>query len=127
VAAAASYAPHRGRVKVIAADREPAVSSAGFLSVGHVEADPARLIGDPHVGPGVARDFPGLAAVEVATHVARRDAGRAAAGDEHVRLVLAHADTEFEGLGRAVRDVGDPRLIGDGAPDGFDEVGEAGP
>ena len=53
--------------------------------------------------------------MEVAAHVAGRDAGRAAAGDQHVGLILTHAHAEIQRLGRAVGHVGDAGLVSDGA------------
>ena len=61
LSAPAPQAANRGGVKVVAADREAAVTASGLLGMRDVEAEPALVGAEPDVGPGVARDLTAVA------------------------------------------------------------------
>src|SRR5262252_5475792 len=99
LAATGAYAAHRCSRQVVAADREAAMPVARELPVRDVDACPAFAL-DPDLGPGVARGLVAVARIDVAAHVARRNPRRAAAGDEKVRVVLAHSPPHFQRMRR---------------------------
>src|SRR5471032_272093 len=92
-AAAAPHAADRRRRVIVAADGEAAVGVRHQPRVRHVDADPARVIAvlGPRVDPGVAGRVAAGFGIDVAGHIARRDAMRVAASQEQVRMVLADA------------------------------------
>src|SRR5229473_3246530 len=89
VAAPGAHAAHRRRGEVVAADGEAAMALAREHAMRDVHAHPAFAF-DPDVGPGMACGFLVVSGIDVAADIARRNAPRAAAGDEEVRMVLAH-------------------------------------
>src|SRR5260221_13327390 len=109
-AAAGAHAADRRRGQVIAPDREAAVPFAREHAVRDVHAHPA-FASDPHVRPGVARSRLVVAGVDVAAHVARGSAERPGAGDETVRVILAHAAADREGVRRGAGYFGEAALV----------------
>src|SRR5579883_163303 len=103
-ATAPSHPADRGGVEVISADGKAAMSRSGRLHVGDVYPMPALLLAQPSLHPCVAGSLSGMpgAGAEIAAYVASRESHRAAARDEHVRLVLTHAFAAFERGGRGI-------------------------
>ena len=75
--------------------------------MGDVNAGPApRGHIQTHIAPGVAGQFGGVGGVEIATHVARRNAQPAANGHHDMGLVLANACAGDKRLQRCGGDIG---------------------
>src|SRR4051812_14936197 len=83
LAPARAHAAHRRRRHVIAPDGEAAVALVGVAAMRNVDADPA-FVGDPHIGPRVARGLKRVARVEIAADVTRGHAGGTTTGDEQM-------------------------------------------
>ncbi len=98
-AAAVAGAAHRRRAEVIEADGDTDMGVRGGNGVGGVEPDPAQL-GHERLRPGVAGVllYHAIGAQEVAGDEAGRHAAGARAGDEDVRIVLADAAAQREGI-----------------------------
>ncbi len=81
--------------------------------MGNVDADPARKgrLFDPGVDPRMAGRVPGRFGVDIARHIARRDAARMAAGQEQMGVVLAHPGSLDQGAMGAGGDRGRTGLI----------------
>ena len=107
VVAALADTARRRRAVVIEPDRESDVVGRVAGPAGDVEADPAEIV-DPGGGPGVARDLAFIRGEQIARDIARRHAEVAAAGEEDMGVVLAHAGAEFERLGGGGMDVVSP-------------------
>src|SRR5882672_8460725 len=112
LAAAGAHAPDRRGRQVVAPDREAAVLLAREHAMRDVHADPALAL-DPDLGPGVARSLVAMTRIDIAAHVARGNAARAATRDEEVGVVLAYPAPDFEGMRRGARHFGDAALVGD--------------
>src|SRR6267378_1898887 len=97
LAAAGAHAADRRRGEIVAPDREPAMPLAREHAVRDVHAHPALAL-DPHVGPGMARGGLVVAGIDVAADVTHGYVHRAAARDKQVRVVLAHAAADLEGV-----------------------------
>src|SRR5215467_5623759 len=90
------------------------------LPVRDIDAYPALAL-DPDLGPSVARGLVAVARIDVAAHVARRNPRRAAAGDEQVRVVLAHSAPHFQSMRRGAGHLGNAGLVRDGGADALGE------
>src|SRR5579863_5874599 len=107
VAAAISRAAHWRGAEIIETDGDAGVGVGGADRIRRVEPDPAE-IGHVSFGPGVAGLLMrgAVRAHEMAGDEARRDAARARAGDEDMRVILTDATLEREGLDRRGSAVG---------------------
>src|SRR5712692_11333660 len=101
------------RAQIIEADGAPHMGVGGAEAIRRVEADPAEL-GHEGLGPSVAGVLldHAVAAMEIAPHIARRDAEAARRCDEDMREILAHAALERERLRRTGRHLGGVRVVG---------------
>src|SRR5262249_10787129 len=97
--ATVARATHRGSPEVVKTHRHPHMGVGGGDAIGRIEADPAEVL-DMGLRPGVASLLRGEAAdgVEVAAHVARRDAKGARRRHENMGDVLTNAAPEPEGF-----------------------------
>ena len=114
------YAPRRGNIGVVPADRHPNVAVVAAAVVGGVDADPP-LFGEPALHPGVALSRSGVprAGREVSRDVARGNPPAPGDRRHHVCVVLADAPP-------GLQDAVDGRIRRGGARCVLEDAEEAG-
>src|SRR3984957_21176304 len=100
-AAAIAGAAHWCGAEIIEADGDAGMRVGGADRIGRIEPDPAEIRHE-RLGPGVAGLLidHAVGAQEVSGDETRGHAAGARAGDEDMRVVLAHAALETEGPDR---------------------------
>lgn len=94
------YAAYRSCGIVVAPDRQSAMRISRKACMGDVDTHPAGKIDflHPNIHPCMARSMFGIARIDIAGNVARRDAMHMAAGQEQVGMVLADALAKAQGI-----------------------------